>query len=140
MLWKPHDPDELFEPALTDDEWFLLRNGLLQWCGPAHCTDELAVAMGFAGARDLGDQILARLLPALDERRPLSRVDWLRVIVGVEFVFISRPFGAAWDWEVVTGLDEGESFRLIRSIQRKIGPEIAGLVGVALGTCPPRRT
>ena len=38
---------------LTAEERTLLAQGLLQWDGPATRTDALAVAMGFAGVRDL---------------------------------------------------------------------------------------
>jgi hypothetical protein len=40
---------------LAEDEIRLLRRALLEWGGPARCSDQLAVGMGFAGAQDLFD-------------------------------------------------------------------------------------
>jgi hypothetical protein len=41
---------------LSVDQIALLRRALGEWGGPAHCSDEMAVGMGFAGAQDLYDR------------------------------------------------------------------------------------
>jgi hypothetical protein len=41
---------------LTEREVELLRRSLLEWGGPARCSDPLAVGMGFAGAQDQLDR------------------------------------------------------------------------------------
>lgn len=71
------DLGELVDVQLTDEERRTLKLGLASWGGPAHCTNELAVAMGFVDVPDLlaqGDRIEGELA----DRRPLSRWDWSR--------------------------------------------------------------
>jgi hypothetical protein len=38
---------------LGDEERFVLGPGLVEWGGPARCTDTMAIAMGFADVHDL---------------------------------------------------------------------------------------
>ncbi|MCC9737955.1 hypothetical protein [Streptomyces sp. MNU89] len=59
---------------LTTDEIGLLRRALLEWGGPARCSDELASGMGFAGMQDLLDQC-RRLRAELGDGAPISPVD-----------------------------------------------------------------
>jgi hypothetical protein len=53
--------DALLDISLTSDERRLLHNGLNEWRGPARCTEELAVAMGFPNLADMFQNI-GRLL------------------------------------------------------------------------------
>jgi hypothetical protein len=130
------DPDELVPVDLDASERKLLRHGLLEWGGPASCTEELAVAMGFRSVDDLFQQG-QHLMDAIGEGDPLSRRDWTRVLVATEFVFSSLVFGAAWDWAIVA-LPDDESFRILRQVQRKLH-EGRCLVGShIIGTRPPR--
>jgi hypothetical protein len=41
---------------LSDEERYMLVYGLRDWGGPAHCTESLAVAMGFSGIDDLVEE------------------------------------------------------------------------------------
>lgn len=50
------DAQEAVDVPLSDEERRLLRAGLAEWGGPAHCTDEFAVAMGFRDVEDLLSQ------------------------------------------------------------------------------------
>ncbi len=131
------DPNELVAVDLGERERFLLRCGIVQWGGPARCTEEMAVALGFGGVREL----LAdtdRLVVALETARPLSRRDWLRVLVATEVVFASDTLGAGTDWSITTGLSDDESIRLLRSVQRTLTRHVAGLVGDGFGTIDNR--
>ena len=69
--------------SLTDDERHLLDRGLVEWGGPARCTDALATAMGFESVRDLFDQS-ARIRLALGSGKPLSAWDWTRMLLATE--------------------------------------------------------
>jgi hypothetical protein len=113
------DPDELIEVELTDEERFVLNRGLVEWGGPASCTDAMAVAMGFASVRDLFDQS-DRLLAALDTGRPMSRWDWTRTLLATEVVFASDVIGSGSEWVDTTGLDDARTFQVLREIQRKL--------------------
>src|SRR2546421_13536 len=41
------EPTDVLSPDLDDVERQMLRWGVIEWGGPARCTDELAIAMGF---------------------------------------------------------------------------------------------
>jgi hypothetical protein len=113
------DPNELIDVDLTDEERYVLNRGLVEWGGPARCTDAMAVAMGFASVQDLFDQS-DRLLEALDARAPLSRWDWTRTLLATEIVFISNVVGSGPLWPDTTDLDDLRTFRVIRQVQEKL--------------------
>lgn len=122
------DPAELVDVALTDDERFLLTRGLVEWGGPARCSDAMAVAMGFADVQDLlrqGDRIVEQL----DARLPLSRRDWLRTLLATEIVFVSDAIGSGVEWSVTTGLDDVRSLQILRSVQGRLVGVIAAIRG-----------
>ena len=83
------DPDQLIQFRLTDEERRVLRAGLGEWGGPAHCTEELAQAMGFRGIRDLFDDG-HRIAVAIVDGLHLSRTDWTRALLATEIVFMSN--------------------------------------------------
>ncbi|WP_082057025.1 GNAT family N-acetyltransferase [Psychromicrobium lacuslunae] len=113
------DPESMVEIALEDEERELLRHGLLQWLGPAHCSESMAVAMGFDGVDDLYVQG-ERITKALRTRSQLSRFDWTRTLLATEIVFASDVVGAAWDWEAVAPFSDHYSLKILRKIQRKL--------------------
>jgi hypothetical protein len=82
------NPIEPIAIELSADERRLMHHGLLEWWGPANCTDELAVAMGFADRKNFFAEI-DRLLPLLDAAVPLTRLDWARTLLATEIVFAS---------------------------------------------------
>lgn len=95
--------DEVVDVALTDEERFLLEHGLVEWGGPARCTEAMAVAIGFDSVAEL----LAsgyRIADALSKGKPLTRSDWTRALLATEVVFASDVLGSGHDWEVTTGL------------------------------------
>lgn len=130
--WKD-DPSLPIQLRLSDDERAVLSAGLLEWGGPARCTEELAVAMGFRGVEDLftqGDQIRE----AIAAGTPLSRTDWTRALLATEVVFISNVVGSGHDWQTTTGLSDTRTLELIRALQRHL--VTGGVVGEAFGTRP----
>ena len=129
--------DELLDIELGEDERKFLRRALNEWRGPARCTEELAVAMGFEDVRDFQESLELRLLPALRANAPMTRLDWLRVLIAGEIAFGSVVVGAVSDWSVTVALSDEDSTLLLRRIQRKLGPEVEGLVGDGFGTLPP---
>jgi hypothetical protein len=56
----------------------------------------------------------------LNDCTSLSGDDWYRGLAATEIALASNVFGTALDWETVTGLDDSESVKLLRSVQRKM--------------------
>lgn len=109
---------ETAPPPLTDDEREVLREGLLQWDGPARMTDEVAAAVGFDSADafyDDKEQIALRI-----ERGDFSPLDASRALAATEIVFASDVVGAGVEWETVTGLSDVATLRTLRRLQRKL--------------------
>lgn len=128
------DAEEMIDVALDDRERSFLRSALNEWRGPARCTEELAVAMGFRDLDDFDDRIEDELLPALRRHDALTRLDWLRVLLASEIAFGSVVLGVALDWPATVGLSDEESLRILRGLQRKIGGQVGHLVGAGFGT------
>jgi len=129
------DPSTPVQLRLSDEERDLLRAGLLEWGGPASCTDELAVAMGFQNVRDLFEEG-RRIGKGIADGQPLSRTDWTRALLATEVVFVSNVMGSGWDWAITTGLNDELTLKTLRALQRKM--VTGGVIGVAFGTRPPR--
>ncbi|MEU0528845.1 hypothetical protein [Streptomyces niveus] len=113
---------------LAEDETALLRRALLEWGGPARCSDQLAVGMGFASERDLLDQC-PRLRRALADDVPLAPVDWARILLAVEIVFVSDLAGTGFEWSTTTGRSDEATIRTLRSVQRKLGRTVKQYYG-----------
>ena len=111
--------------VLSEPERTVLAAAITEWSGPAMCTDELAVAMGFVDTSDF-DGERGRLLAAVRREGDLSLRDWARILVLTEFVFVSDVFGSGYEWSLTTGLDDGETLRTLRGLQRKLTMAGAG--------------
>ena len=111
-------PDAV-EVSLTAEERKFLLRGLGEWGGPARCTDQLAIGMGFEGLDQFHGDV-ERLREALKAGEPLSVEDWRRVLLATEVVFVSDVVGSGLDWSMTTGISDSESISLLRSIQRKM--------------------
>jgi len=120
----PFKKVETLAVQLGKDEIDLLRSGLAEWGGPAHATDELAVAMGFEDVADLYTQV-HRLEEAVSESKPLTAADWKRALVATEVAFVSNVFGSGLDWSTTVGLSDETTIQLLRRLQRKLGSAIA---------------
>lgn len=83
------EASDILSPDLDDRERRLLRWGIIEWGGPARCTEEMAVAMGFRDVQDLFDST-GRLADSIDSGGPLTAIDWLRVLLATEIVFASN--------------------------------------------------
>jgi len=126
----------IYEPIaveLTDEERLVLRWGLIEWGGPARATEEMAVALGFGGVRDLLD-VGYRIADDIEARRSLPQVDWARAMLATEVAFASDVMGSGSDWIYTVGLGDAETIAIIRSLQRKV--PWGRVFGVAFGTTP----
>ena len=107
------------EVDLADEERGLLWRGLLEWGGPARCTEAMAVAMGFEGISGLLNQG-QQIAEELRDGRALTRKDWRRALLATEVAFASNVVGSGLDWLTTTGLNDEETLRTLRSVQRKL--------------------
>jgi hypothetical protein len=103
---------------LSSDERELLAEGLIQWGGPAHPTDQLAQVMGFSSAGNL-EQEGARIARELRAGATMTTQDLLRALIATEFVFANDSYGAGADWSIVSGFPDDDTIRRLREIQRK---------------------
>ncbi|TDC71863.1 hypothetical protein [Streptomyces hainanensis] len=114
--------------VLINQEVELLRRSLLEWGGPARCSDQLAFGMGFVDARDLVERC-RRLRAALGDDVPLTAADWARILLTAEIVFVSDLAGSGGEWSTTTGLADEATIRTLRSIQRKLTRTVAPYYG-----------
>ncbi|MGW6918078.1 hypothetical protein ACWGB8_30335 [Kitasatospora sp. NPDC054939] len=114
--------------VLDEREVHLLGRALGEWGGPARCSDQLAVGMGFADARDLLHQC-RRLRDALDEDSPLPAGDWARALLAAEIVFVSDLAGSGVEWFTTTGFTDEATIGMLRSIQRKLARTVSPYYG-----------
>lgn len=131
MAHSPIDPDELLDPALDDDQRDLLARGLAEWGGPASCTEEMAIALGFASVLDLfaeGD----RIGTAIRSRAPVAKRDWARAQLATEVVFASSRMGSGLDWTITTGRSDEDTIAALRAI----GQTLSGCRLPVIGTPP----
>ncbi|MGA4539424.1 hypothetical protein ACPA54_05465 [Uniformispora flossi] len=123
-------PEHAVAPSalLAPSEIALLRRSLAEWGGPARCSDQLAVGMGFADMNDLLDRS-RRLQAALRDDVPLAPADWARTLLAAEIVFVSDLAGSGVDWPTTTGLTDEATIRTLRSIQRKLAKVVRRYYG-----------
>lgn len=107
------------EDLLLREEVNLLARALLEWGGPARCSNELAIAMGFSGLRDLLSEC-RRFRVALKGNDPLPPVDWARILLASEIVFVSDIIGTGFGWSAATGISDESAIQSLRCIQRKM--------------------
>ena len=115
---------------LTDEERKLLAWGLNEWRGPARCTEEMAVAMGFVNHADL--MACDPLIDVVRSGKPLSTFDWRRVVLAVEVVFASSVVGSGSEWHITVGIGDEETILLLRSIQEKVTRSLSDQAGTRL--------
>jgi len=98
----------LVDVDVSQEERLLLNRGLVEWGGPARCTELMAQAIGFESVAALLEDG-RRIAGDLAQPRPLSRRDWTRALLATEVVFASDVLGSGIDWSTTTGLDDQES-------------------------------
>lgn len=135
MSLDSENGDAVAVPNLSEMEREVLRRGLLEWLGPAHGTEEIAVAMGFSDLEDLY-QDSGRIRTLIASGEAMRPIDWARAILATEVVFASDLVGAGVDWSITTGFSEEETIRTLRSVQRKLAGTVHPVMGTELGTPP----
>ena len=109
----------------------MLRKGLMEWSGPAHCTEDFAIAMGFTGAKDMPVQC-SRIRSALVAEESLEPMDWARALLATEIALASDVVDSGYEWSTTTGWSDEVTVKTLRAIQRRL----VRLVAKSLGTRP----
>ncbi|MFJ8963475.1 hypothetical protein ACIRG5_29220 [Lentzea sp. NPDC102401] len=86
------------------------------------------MGMGFRSVQDLLEKCQS-LRVELHEDRPLEAVDWARVLLAVEVVFVSDLVGSGVEWSTTTGFDDATTLLRLRAIQRKLANTISPYYG-----------
>lgn len=120
--------DDLVHVDLTSDEVVLLAGALVDWGGPAHPTEALARALGFAGLRDLGTEG-NRIAQDIRHGRPLTPLDWTRALLSAEICFGSDLLGTGSEWDCIHGGNDEDWLRTLRGLARKLPASRAHLLG-----------
>jgi hypothetical protein len=104
---------------LDQRERDLLSVGLAEWGGPARLTNALAVTLGFTDKTHLLTEA-QRIRTLLDDGAALSALDAARALAATEIAFASDVFGSGVEWETTTGLNDEDTMRTLRALQRKL--------------------
>ena len=108
-----------FGDHLSDNERFLLRQGVLQWVGPARPSESVARSAGFDSLAESTNMVLP-LVKAIDDRAPMPLAQWKRALAMTELMFGNGEFGAVFEWHTATGREDLETITALRSVQRKM--------------------
>lgn len=108
----------------TDDQRQLPLGGLIEWAGPAHGHPLVAPLVGAATVGEFYE-LTTRLSEAIEDRQPLSALDWARALLLTEICWASNLLGAGVDWHSTR--DEN-TIAILRSLQYTIGYDLQLLI------------
>jgi hypothetical protein len=108
---------DLVRADLTDDERDLLVSGLMEYGGLAKGGPALAPLVGVASVAEF-NQLVDRLMSAIEKNEPLSDLDWARALVLTEISWASDLLGAGT--EFWSNMRDEKAAPLMRSLQRKL--------------------
>ncbi|WP_445159514.1 hypothetical protein ACTXG5_14695 [Mycobacterium sp. Dal123C01] len=108
---------ELIDVELTDDERLLLSHGLNEYGGSIQYKPVMTRALGLQD-RATFYALIERLLTAIGQKQPLSKLDWARTVFLTEVSWASTLVGSGLDF--ATNFRDETAAPLLRSIQWKI--------------------
>jgi hypothetical protein len=111
------DTSELVSIDLTDEERQMLVLALNEYGGPANGVPLLAPLIGVSTVDEFY-RLLNALMTALENKEPLSDLDWARALLLTEISWASDLLGAGI--EFATNFRDEKAVQLVRSLQRKI--------------------
>jgi hypothetical protein len=109
---------ELVAIDLTDDERMLMVLGLNEYFGAAQQGWPLLVPLLGLSTTDEFPTLLHQLMGAIEDKKPLSDLDWARALFLTEISWASDLVGAGIDF--ATNVRDEKAAPLLRSIQRKV--------------------
>jgi hypothetical protein len=112
---------ELVAIDLTDDERLLLIHGLNEYFGAAKRGWSLLTPLVGLSSTDEFSALLSRLLEAVEDKKPLTNLDWARALLLTEICWGSQLLGAGLDF--ASNLRDEKAAPLLRAIQRKVSSQ-----------------
>lgn len=114
------DSSELVAVELTDDERDFIQQTLEQWALSAASKPFPFQVLGLSTWEEFGN-LTGRLEHAVTDGKPLTDLDWARVLFLTEITWASSLIGSGLDFAIVTKFSDIEAVSLLRALQRKIG-------------------
>jgi hypothetical protein len=115
---QPMTEPELVAIDLTDDERTLTVQGLNEFSGSAHRAAPLVAPFVGLSTKEEFCRLTRRLLDTIDDKAPLSDLDWARAVFLTEISWASDVIGFGIDF--ASSVRDEKAARLMRSIQRKV--------------------
>ncbi|MGB9304626.1 MAG: hypothetical protein WCB92_13410 [Mycobacterium sp.] len=109
---------ELVAIDLTDDERTLMVQGLNEFSGSAHRAALLVAPLVGLSTKEEFRGLTRRLLDTIDDKAPLSDLDWARAVFLTEIAWASDVIGSGIDF--ASSVRDEKAAPLMRSIQRKV--------------------
>jgi hypothetical protein len=114
------DSSGLVAVDLTEDERDFIQQTLEQWALSAASKPFPFQALGLSTWDEFGE-LTGRLEHAVTDGKPLTDLDWARVLFLTEVTWASNLIGSGLDFEIVTRFSDAEALSLLRGLQRRIG-------------------
>jgi hypothetical protein len=112
---------ELVAIDLTDDERLLVVHGLNEYFGAAKRGWSLLTPLVGLSSTDEFSALVSRLLEAVEDKKPLTDLDWARALLLTEICWGSQLLGAGLDF--ASNIRDEKAAPLLRSIQRKVSSQ-----------------
>jgi hypothetical protein len=112
---------ELVAIDLTDDERLLVVHGLNEYFGAAKRGWSLLTPLMGLSSTDEFSALVSRLLEAVEDKKPLTDLDWARALLLTEICWGSQLLGAGLDF--ASNIRDEKAAPLLRSIQRKVSSQ-----------------
>jgi hypothetical protein len=103
---------------LTDDERLLMVLALNEYFGAAQRGWPLLIPLLGLSSTDEFRALLHQLMEAIEDKKPLSDLDWARALLLTEIGWASQVLGAGIDF--ATNVRDEKAAPLLRSIQYKV--------------------
>jgi hypothetical protein len=112
---------ELVAIDLTDDERLLFIHGLNEYFGAAKRGWSLLIPLLGLSTTDEFRALVSQLMEAIEDKKPLSDLDWARALLLTEICWGSQLLGAGLDF--ASNAPDEKAAPLLRSIQRKVSSQ-----------------
>jgi hypothetical protein len=109
---------ELVTADLTDREREFIQQALEQWALSAADSPFPFQVLAVSTWDEFGELTL-RLERAVADGKPLTDLDWARVLFLTEITWASDLVGSGLDFATVTGFSDSEAVTLLRGLQRR---------------------